>query len=367
MSDLILLGGFLGSGKTSLMLKLAEKLEGLGKRVSLITNDQGEGLVDTKIALASGFTAQEITGGCFCCSFSSLLGTLVTITEDQSPDYIIAEAVGSCTDLFSTVIRPLQQFHSEVVTVKRFWVLADGLRYADEFSQLDLEDPILPLEVLASHQLKETAEILISKTDLIGREQLVGVIDRLRGINPKALIHHYSIHDDIAPVLGELLSEEIVLPGHHEELDYDLYAEAEAAYGWYNGSWEMRIGEDLLPADPAAVAAYLLQGLDGELNQRDGNGVSSIAHAKVQVTTPSGYFKAGISGRQLQAPTKGEFKPERSFHVVLNIRAAAPPERLSATVATLLDGLQHHFTGLGVTGYKEQTLIPSRPNPEYHL
>jgi G3E family GTPase len=71
-ADYIMIGGFLGAGKTTAMLRLAEHLTAQGRRVGLITNDQSYGLVDTVLISSRGFPVQEITGGCFCCRFNSL-------------------------------------------------------------------------------------------------------------------------------------------------------------------------------------------------------------------------------------------------------------------------------------------------------
>jgi len=65
---LIIVGGFLGAGKTTLILAAA--LADRGLRSAIILNDQGESLADTELARASGFAAGEVTGGCFCCRFS---------------------------------------------------------------------------------------------------------------------------------------------------------------------------------------------------------------------------------------------------------------------------------------------------------
>ncbi len=46
----LLIGGFLGAGKTTLIGELTRKLEGEGRKVALITNDQGQGLMDTASA-----------------------------------------------------------------------------------------------------------------------------------------------------------------------------------------------------------------------------------------------------------------------------------------------------------------------------
>src|SRR4026207_1247801 len=68
----IMIGGFLGAGKTTAIARLARYLTDQGLRVGLITNDQGSGLVDTAMLSARGFPVEEIAGGCFCCRFGSL-------------------------------------------------------------------------------------------------------------------------------------------------------------------------------------------------------------------------------------------------------------------------------------------------------
>ena len=72
MTRYIMVGGFLGAGKTTAMLRFGQHLADKGLRVGLITNDQSSGLVDTAMLSASGFPVEEITGGCFCCRFTSL-------------------------------------------------------------------------------------------------------------------------------------------------------------------------------------------------------------------------------------------------------------------------------------------------------
>ena len=69
----IMIGGFLGAGKTTAVGKLAKRLADQGLRVGLITNDQGRNLVDTAMLRSQGFATEEIPGGCFCCRFNSLV------------------------------------------------------------------------------------------------------------------------------------------------------------------------------------------------------------------------------------------------------------------------------------------------------
>src|SRR5215471_16388616 len=104
----IMLGGFLGAGKTTAMARLARFYMQRGQRVGLVTNDQAQDLVDTKSLRSQGFPVQEVAGACFCCKFDDLLSQVETLATNERPDVILAEPVGSCTDLVATVVQPLK-------------------------------------------------------------------------------------------------------------------------------------------------------------------------------------------------------------------------------------------------------------------
>ena len=102
-SRYVMIGGFLGAGKTTAVLRAARTLTDRGLRVGLITNDQSTGLVDTAMLRSHGFAVEEIAGGCFCCRFPSLQEAAGRLDESTRPDVFLAEPVGSCTDLVATV------------------------------------------------------------------------------------------------------------------------------------------------------------------------------------------------------------------------------------------------------------------------
>ena len=124
----VMVGGFLGAGKTTAILKMAELLRSRGQRVGLITNDQSFGLVDTAMLGAHGFPVQEITGGCFCCRFNSLVEASEKLTAEAAPDTFIAEPVGSCTDLKATVDYPLRRIYGQDYAIAPLSVLVDPVR-----------------------------------------------------------------------------------------------------------------------------------------------------------------------------------------------------------------------------------------------
>ena len=129
-ADYVMVGGFLGAGKTTALLRLAEHFAARGRRVGLITNDQSQGLVDTAMVNAKGYPVEEITGGCFCCRFNSLTDAAERLTRDARPDVFLAEPVGSCTDLRATVQYPLRRLYDDNYRIAPLSVLVDPMRAA---------------------------------------------------------------------------------------------------------------------------------------------------------------------------------------------------------------------------------------------
>src|SRR6059058_1732791 len=123
-----MIGGFLGAGKTTAVLQIAEEYRRRGLRVGLITNDQSVGLVDTAMLGSYGFAVEEITGGCFCCRFNSLVDAADRLSQETRPDVFIAEPVGSCTDLKASVSYPLRRMYGDDFTVAPLSVLVDPIR-----------------------------------------------------------------------------------------------------------------------------------------------------------------------------------------------------------------------------------------------
>src|SRR5438105_8963386 len=107
----VMIGGFLGAGKTTTMARLARFYMNRGQRVGLVTNDQAQDLVDTTSLRAQGFPVEEVAGACFCCRFDDLVGKVGILEKSERPDVILAEPVGSCTDLVATVVLPLKDLY----------------------------------------------------------------------------------------------------------------------------------------------------------------------------------------------------------------------------------------------------------------
>src|SRR5207253_6209452 len=107
----VMVGGFLGAGKTTTLARLARYYMDRGQRVGIVTNDQAQDLVDTNSLRSQGFPVEEVAGACFCCRFDDLVARVRELEKGDRPQVILAEPVGSCTDLVATVVQPLKDLY----------------------------------------------------------------------------------------------------------------------------------------------------------------------------------------------------------------------------------------------------------------
>lgn len=337
---LALVGGFLGSGKTTLLLAAARLLRDRGMRVALITNDQGEDLVDTQLAKISGFDTEEVTGGCFCCRFTDLLCAAGRLLELQ-PDVILAEPTGSCMDLSATILRPLQTLYDGRFRVAPLTVLVDPGRAAD------LTDP--HIAYLFRNQLAEADIVCFSQCDRFNYFPDLGV----------PVDFHLSARSGVgvAEWLDAALGGERVAGGRLIDPDYLVYAEAEAALGWLNWSASVSLRRAL---SPAMVAGPLLDELDRALTAAG----TAIVHLKLLAQSPSGSIKAALCRNGDEPSVQGNLAASPAAHhdLVLNLRARAYPETLEKIVATAVSHIPGRLSNVRMAAFQ-----PAPPKPEHRV
>lgn len=90
-----IIGGFLGSGKTTLIMAMAERYIEKGLKVTILENEAGEIGVDGAVLRNKGLDAVELTNGCICCTLTGTLqSTMRSIERDIDPDILIIEPTG---------------------------------------------------------------------------------------------------------------------------------------------------------------------------------------------------------------------------------------------------------------------------------
>jgi hypothetical protein len=288
------IGGFLGAGKTTLILAAVRLLQRQGVRAAAVLNDQGDDLVDTHFVQSRGVPADQVSGGCFCCRFPDLVEALDRLSV-HAPEVIFAEAVGSCTDVVATTLRPLLRDSPGRFRIAPLTVVLD----------LRPEDP--GLQYLYDHQCAE-ADILIGRASVLppGARRVDAVKD-----------------EGVAEWLQEILTGTHPVAAHALTLDYARYAAAEASLAWLNA----RVTARATPAiSPALLAGPLLDRLSAV--------VPNIVHLKLLAQCDSGYLKAALTASHADPVVEGtlDASPSRNHEILLNVRALTDPAELQSIV-----------------------------------
>ena len=357
----IMIGGFLGAGKTTAVARLAKFLSDRGERVGLICNDQSSGLVDTTLLRAQGFAVEEITGGCFCCRFNSLLDAAEKLTQATRPDVFLAEPVGSCTDLIATVSYPLRRIYGSQFTVAPLSVMVDPLRASRILGLAEGRSFSEKVNYVYRKQLQEADFIVINKCDAQPPEQIEQLRTALAEHFPRSRVFACSAKEGIGvnTWFDAVLADEN--PASRAlEIDYDIYAEGEALLGWVNCTVRL-----------AAESPFDGNQLLVDLAQRTRQGVADlggdIAHLKMTLDAQDG---TGTLSVVSVVGTDREPDVRESLldgvdggELVINLRAEADPKALEATVRAALASLSGVET---VVEHFEQ-LRPGRPVPTHRL
>lgn len=357
----IMIGGFLGAGKTTAILQLAQKLHSQGTRVGLITNDQSFGLVDTALLGSQGLPVEEITGGCFCCRFQSLMDAAGKLSEASAPDVFIAEPVGSCTDLRAAVSYPLRRIYGEDYEIAPLSVLVDPVR-ARRILGLDsgkaFSEKVL---YVYDKQLEEADVIVINKVDLLDAAQLAELERALAARYPKARIVKMSARtgEGTEAWHRQMMAGEMDLR-EAPEIDYEVYAEGEALLGWLNAAAR-------ISAEQAFDGNALLARLADDLQARLSVHGAEVAHLKMTLSPDEGNDLAVLN------LVRGDGRPEsihrlhddlESGELLVNLRAEADPDILRNEVAEALANLAPEIT---VAMEHTEAFKPGKPQPTYRM
>jgi G3E family GTPase len=349
-----IIGGFLGAGKTTLLINLAKRYKQEGKSVAIIMNDQGEVLVDTQFAKQLGFDTAEVLKGCFCCKFPELIDNARKLVQTNRPDIILAEPVGSCTDLLATVVAPLKFRFPDEFNVAPLAVLLDSTRISDE-----VEDEGSLGAYLRKHQVQEAEVIVLSKMDLVAPEEMDGLLQIIKDMNPGARVIPYSgINKQGVSEIAELLVSNDKSLKRPVDIDYELYAQAEAELGWYNGSYQFELPGE---TDTYDLATKILRNVARSFE----NG--KIAHVKLLLDSPTSAMKMSLVFSDIGVDgVKGGRKAKGKVVLNLNARVISSPDQLREIMRRSVMGALDQSGAIGVS-FTDDCFSPGRPNPTYRM
>lgn len=233
---ILLLTGYLGSGKTTLVNRILSNKKGI--RFAVIVNDIGEVNIDATLIQQGGVVGQSddslvaLQNGCICCTLKTdLMNQIVEIMKMDKFDYIVIEASGICEPepIAQTIcsMKSIGGVYTEFGTPRLdcLVTVVDALRMADEFGcgesleRKNLEED--DIENLIIQQIEFCNVILLNKASEVSPESLEKIKHIIREIQTKAQI----IECDYADVDLEKL------------LDTNMfdYRQTESGAGWIRG------------------------------------------------------------------------------------------------------------------------------------
>ncbi len=328
---LFLVGGFLGSGKTTAIQLAAAQLARDKKRVGVITNDQGTQQVDTRFMKGLHIPSEEVGDGCFCCRFDMLEKSIASLQAKERPDIIFAESVGSCADLAATVINPLLSFNPGLYEIV-LSVFAD-IRLLVKFLQNERDIFYDNVNYIYEKQLEEADIIVANKIDLLTKDQLMQAKQLIEAeYGDKIILYQNSLSgEDIGQWLSLInnnYQNESLRPSL--EIDYDIYGAGEAELAWL----DEEIG--IVTKDKSAVAAghMLIHKIyDGIIA-----GGYPLGHLKFLIDDGREQKKLGYTAMDVKQKGDDESYPETDRIIILiNARVQVSPVLLQKIVADAID------------------------------
>jgi G3E family GTPase len=355
----IMLGGFLGAGKTTALARLARFCMNRGQRVGLITNDQAADLVDTHSLRGQGFPVEEVAGACFCCKFDELLDKVGALEAAQRPDVILAEPVGSCTDLVATVVQPLKDLYGGRFAVAPYGVLfkpSHGLKIL----RGEASGGFSPKAAyIFRKQLEEADVILLNRIDELSpaeAEEIGQLVARQYPGTP--LLRVSALTGQGFDALTQLLDQEGNFGQKILDIDYDVYAEGEAELGWLNSSVHITAGQ------PFALDELLLEVVANLQESLRATG-AEVAHLKAIGLCENSFGVANLvssAGRaELSLPSR--CRPTEA-DLVVNARVAIDPAVLREHVQAVVEQVCRARMA-EPTQAKTQSFRPGRPQPTH--
>ncbi|HEV3162623.1 MAG TPA: GTP-binding protein [Isosphaeraceae bacterium] len=360
---MILIGGFLGAGKTTTISQLARLHTNRGRRVGLITNDQASNLVDTKTLRRQGHEVREVSQACFCCAFPSLIDSAVQLAANQPLDVILGEPVGSCTDLAATVVQPLKQLFADRYAICPLLVLVDPHRARELLT--GGPGSALPSDVLYIYQkqLEEADVIAINKIDMLATAEVDELTVLLASRFSQAQVVPISARtgaglDRLVELLE--LGGELASGRHIAEVDYDVYAAGEAELGWLNGSLA------LSRSTPFELDALVLDLVD-MLCERLPDAGGEVAHLKVLAEADGHEAVANLvrSGQSAELSRPSRRSATRA-ELIVNARVVIDPDELKAILVGVVSTLAAR-EGLDVAWGPSRSFRPGRPVPTHRF
>ncbi len=353
---LILTGGFLGSGKTTAIQQACNLLLKEKIKVAVITNDQGEELVDSRYLQNFSIPVREVTNGCFCCNYNSLLENIYHFNKTINPQIIFAESVGSCMDLVATIAKPLAEMHPEITI--NISVFVDAyLLYSFISGQASFVND--SVRYIFKKQMEEADILILNKTDLLNDKQLKQIQETIQlGYPLKKILWQNSLQDeDISKWLNCFEDQRFYTTKSSLDIDYAIYGDGEAKLAWLDASLVLHTKK----MDASKATLLLAETIYQKIKEKN----YAIGHLKFLISNGKERFKISYTTSGYETQPAFNIASENTS-ILINARVETAPEMLQAIIYEAIDEVALK-TKSKIQTQSLSAFKPGFPKPTYRV
>lgn len=356
----MLISGFLGSGKTTTMVSMAEYMRANGKVCALITNDLGSNLVDTNFVASHHVPVVEISDGCLCHDVPQTVASFKILSK-ENPNLIIFEPVGCCVDMVRQVYADLQKNYAGQYELVPVTAVVDPIRY--RAIVMKEGENTLPEEsaYMFERQLAEAEVFLLNKTDLLTEKEIESILKSLNENYPSVPVVPVCAKDGV----GFDKWAELILNGQQSklkslEMNWDLVYVGAKKMGWYNCTNKIT-GIAGKAVDMNGFVRDLMAQIKIELEKQ----TIEAVHLKTIAKAGDEFVKAALTSLNNEVFVSHVMTEKATeAMLVVNIRAVAPPEMLSAIISETLNlVMEDHAIQLEEGVFQSFTSMDEAPVP----
>lgn len=331
----MVVSGFLGAGKTTTMIALANELANRGTTPAIIANDMGANLVDTSITQASGCSVTEIANGCICYQMDNVVDQLRRLRNRDGAQFVMSDIPGCGVGALDHVYRTLASDYKNEFTLAPFMVVVDPERLRmlmPEHADINLPEELVYLLKL---QLEEADLVILNKCDLLDDEDKARMVAFLEEAVPDIPVMCISAREKtgIAPVVDFITSNTSALKNFSVSNQHE-FEEAEAKLTWYNRRLFIKTnsGDKI---DMNAVIDDMIEEIRLGLIERKRN----VPHLKTFAIAGTGdYNKASLIGVDYDVEYEQDFlRNHRNMRMIINARATCEARPLARIMDDALD------------------------------
>ncbi|MEN6327558.1 MAG: GTP-binding protein [Syntrophomonas sp.] len=336
MKKFMVISGFLGAGKTTSMVALADYINTNIGKASIIANDLGaKNLVDAKFSEACGCNITQLTGECICYQTENLVDKLRRLINYEHADIVMSDIPGCGVGGLDHVYHKLNnEYHGEF-ELAPFTVIADPERLRTIMpEQADINLPE-EMNYLFRSQLKEADVVVLNKIDLLKENEIEAYLKFLKDFCPEAEVFAISAKNriNIDLVATYIMSHEAQLKNVDIGYGGPEFVAAEQKLSWYNRQFYVKICCGKF--DGNAFLQDYVESIRAKLKDNHRN----VPHLKVYADGTDGEAcKISLLGVDYDVQFDKRLKNEyNDLPVIVNARASCESQLLAKIMDEALD------------------------------